>query len=230
MQVVKRIARYVTANINALLDQAEDPERMAKQLIRDIEESIAEVRRETVRAVARQKQLEKQIEVAAAAMRDFEDKAKLALSCGEEALAREAIRKKLQMAQLQATTEQEIGGARDLAARMKSDLARLEDQVQVARRKRDELVRRRQAAAAQLRTQEAARRSTEAIRQVATAAASSAFADTGLDVYEASVLGLEAQAEAERELLDDVALAGPALQKLADDAAIDAELRRLKGT
>ena len=64
MSVFGRISKLISANINSLLDQAEDPELMVKQLIRDMEESIIELRRETVRAVARQKQLEKQIQAA----------------------------------------------------------------------------------------------------------------------------------------------------------------------
>ncbi|MCA9436937.1 MAG: PspA/IM30 family protein, partial [Candidatus Omnitrophica bacterium] len=61
MNLIERISRLISANINHLLDQAEDPELMVKQMIRDMEGSIVELRRETVRGVARVKQIEKQI-------------------------------------------------------------------------------------------------------------------------------------------------------------------------
>jgi phage shock protein A len=229
MQVMKRISRFLTANINSLLDQAEDPEKMVKQLIRDMEESIAEVRREAVRAVARQKQLEKQIDTATSTSNDLEDKARLALSKNNEELARDAVRKKLQTMRTRQTLEKELGGARDLAARLKSNLAELEDQVQVARRKRDELIRRKQAASAQLRTQEAARRSAESLRHAASSVASIAGNGETLDSYESDVVELEAQAEAEREVLDSQIEKALDLQKMAEDDAVEQELRRLKG-
>ena len=65
------------------------------QLIRDMEGSIIELRRETVRAVAREKQLQKQIAASKELVEDLEEKAKLALVKGEEDLAREVLAKKI---------------------------------------------------------------------------------------------------------------------------------------
>lgn len=229
MQLMKRISRFVSANINSLLDEAEDPEKMVKQLIRDMEESIAEVRRATVRAVARHKHLEKQIESAAATAAGMEERARLALSRGEDDLARQAVRRRLQAVGTGANLAREAEGAAELAAQLKADLVRLEDQVQAARRKRDELIRRSQAAAAQRTTQEAARRSTESLRQASSAVGALAASDSSLGALEDDVARREAEAEAERELLAERVDDDRELDRLAEEHAVEQELRRLRG-
>jgi phage shock protein A len=74
MNLLERISNLITANINYLLDKAEDPEVMVKQLIRDMEGSIIELRRETVRAVAREKQIQKQIKASVDLIEELEGK------------------------------------------------------------------------------------------------------------------------------------------------------------
>jgi len=228
MHVMKRLSRFVTANINHLLDQAEDPEATVKQMILDIEESIAEVRRATVRAVAHQKQIEKQLEAARAAAPDLEGKARLALARGEEELARQAVRRKLQAERAEQSLGRELEGARAAAAQLKLDLGRLEDQVQIARRRRDELFRRRQAAAAQLGAQQAARRSAESLRDAAAAVAGLQGSGAALASYEAGVLEIESQAEAERDVLLERIDPDLALEKMAEEHAVEQELQRLR--
>jgi phage shock protein A len=228
MPLLKRISQLVAANINHLLDQAEDPELMVKQLIRDMEESIVEVRRETVRAVARQKQLEKQIAAASELNGDLEEKAKLALAKGDEALARQVVAKKLQTARTRESLEKEQHDASELAVQLKSDLSRLEDQVQVARRKRDELIRRKRAAEAQQRTQEASRRSSEALRAASSSVSQLQASADAFDSYETEIQRMEAEAEAEKEVLNAQIEKELDLQKFEEESAIDQELARLK--
>ena len=62
MKLLERASKLLKANINHMLDAAEDPEVMIKDLIREMDESVAELRRETVNAVARQKQLENKVQ------------------------------------------------------------------------------------------------------------------------------------------------------------------------
>lgn len=225
MNVIKRIQRLIAANVNALLDQAEDPEVMVRQIIREMEESIIELRRETVRAVARHKQLQRQVSATRELVADLEGKARLALARNDEALAREAVARKLHTARAVEVLEQEQAAADQAAAQLKTDLARLEDQVQVARRRRDDLVRRQRAAEAQQRTQAAARRTADALA----AASGSLSASSGsLDAYAAEIARDEAEVEAEREMLTEALEKELALQRLAEEDAIDNELRRLR--
>lgn len=227
MNLLDRISRLVTANINHLLDKAEDPEVMIKQLIRDMEQNIIEMRRETVRAVARQKQLEKQIEAAREHLAELESNAALALSKGDEILARKAVGKKLNTAKAKDLMEKELIAATRTAEELKAELSRLEDRVQEARRKKEELIARNRAANAQLRTQEALQRSADTIESMATSFTEMPPYDP-MALMQESVLRAEAEAEAMREMLHQDIQKELDLQQLAEEHAIDEEIERLK--
>lgn len=228
MRLLKRISELVTANINHLLDQAEDPEVMVKQIIRDMEESIIELRRETVRALAHQKQIEKQIQAASDLVKDLESKAKHALKSKEDELARDIIVKKLQAEKKRAALEKELPDARDTVAQLKTELSKLEDRVQEARRKKEELIRRKRAAQSKLRIHNAARKSTE-ILTTATGTISK-FNDSikNLESYEEAILNLEAESEAAEELLKAGTQNELDLDKHEKKQAIEKELERLR--
>jgi phage shock protein A len=228
MSIFKRISKLVTANINHMLDEAEDPEVLVKQLIRDMEESIIELRRETVRAVAREKQVAKQIHVTTEAIAELETKASFALDKDDEDLARQLLAKKQQSEKARETLEKELAGAKELAEQLKADLSRLEDQVQVARRKKEELIRRQRAAEAQKRTQEAARKSMQSVSAATASVTQFSESAGGIDSYEAAISQLEAEAEAERELLDDSIKKELDLQQAMEDRSVEEELKRLK--
>jgi phage shock protein A len=228
MSVFGRISRLISANINHLLDQAEDPELMVKQLIRDMEESIIELRRETVRAVARQKQLEKQIQAAGDLAQDLEQKAGLALGKQDEDLARKALGRKLHTERTREALVRELEGATGMADRLKADLARLEDQAQVARRKRDELIRRKRAADSELRTREAARRSAATLNAATDSISRLTQTGQAFESYAEQISQMEAEAEAAHEVLDSAIERELDLQKLTEDNAIEEELDRLR--
>lgn len=227
MNLLERISRLVTANINHLLDKAEDPEVMIKQLIRDMEQNIIEMRRETVRAVARQKQLQKQIDAADELLVELEESATIALKKGEETLARRAIGNKLNTAKAKDLMEKELAAATHAAEELKTELSRLEDRVQDARRKKEELIARNRAAAAQLRSQEAIQRSSAALDSMANTFTEFPSFDP-MSLMQESVLKAEAEAEAMREVLHQDIQKELDLQRLAEEHAIDEELERLK--
>lgn len=200
MNILQRISKLISANVNHMLDAAEDPEVMVKQLIRDMEESIIELRRETVKAIGQQKQLEKKIEMTRGQAEVLEKKAAAALESGDEEFARKIITKKLELDNRVSGLETEIETATALAEKMKENLDKLEDQVQIARRKKEELIRRKLAADAQMRTQQALKKSREAMGSI-----SSSIGDLdsiqALESYEDKILQMEAEAEASEELL-----------------------------
>jgi len=228
MNFIERISRLISANINHLLDEAEDPETMVKQMIRDMEGSIIELRRETVRGVARVKQLEKQIATSLATAEELEKIAKAALKKKDEERARSVLSKRLNTVKTQETLERELVNAREVADRLKSDLARLEDQVQSARRKKEELVRRKSLAEADLRSQKAKRKSTDLVQATTESLAGGILGESRMAEYEEQIHLLEAMAETERDLLKDDIRKELDLQKMSEDAAIDEEMERLK--
>lgn len=94
MGILDRFSRVIKSNVNSILDGAEDPEKMIKQTITEMEESIRQGRKEIVTAMANEKMIAKKQEEALRKAKDWESKAMLALKSGDESLAREALRRK----------------------------------------------------------------------------------------------------------------------------------------
>ncbi len=230
MNILQRISKLISANVNHMLDAAEDPEVMVKQLIRDMEESIIELRRETVKAIGQQKQLEKKIEMTRGQAEVLEKKAAAALESGDEEFARQIITKKLELDNRVSALETEVETAAALAEKMKENLDKLEDQVQTARRKKEELIRRKLAADAQMRTQSALKKSQEAMGSI-----SSSISDLdsikALESYEEKIMQMEAEAEASEELLKLESTGKEKdidLEKVMKDKSVEDALAQLK--
>ncbi|MGH1362500.1 MAG: PspA/IM30 family protein [Calditrichia bacterium] len=228
MNIFQRISKLLSANINHVLDKAEDPEVMVKQIIRDMEESIIELRRETVKAIGQQKQLEKQLHAAEDLSNDLEEKAGAALASGKEDVAREILAKRFEREEAIDTLKNDHKSAELLASQLKGDLFKLEDQVQIARRKKEELIRRKRSAEAQLRTQHALQKSRDAFNAL-TGSISDINTHGGdqIESYEQDIMQLEAEAEAAQEMMD-MQSSDIDLRKLAKDKAIEDELEKLK--
>jgi phage shock protein A len=182
MRLLQRISGLMTANIDHLLDQVEDPELTITQLICDMEESIVDLRRETVTAVARQSRLRKQLFAAEESTKGVELQATLALQRGDERGARQILGRRIGALKTRDALEEQLAEASGLSARLVAGLIRMEDRAQLARRKRDELVRRRR------------RTEAERLRHLLRGPGSGAF-----DGFTETVSALEIEAEATRE-------------------------------
>jgi phage shock protein A len=182
----------MTADIDHVLDQVDDPELTITQLISDIEESIVDLRRETVTAVARQSRLRKQLFAAEEASKGVELQATLAVQRGDDREARQILGRKIGALKTRDALEVELAEASGQSARLVAGLIRMEDQAQLARRKRDELVRRRRTAGAE-------RRSGHSHPWIGSGA---------FDGYAETVSALEIEAEATREPRKDRSPAG----------------------
>ncbi len=228
MNIFQRISKLVEANINNLLDKAEDPEVMVRQLIREMEESIIELRRETVKSIGAKKHLEKKIQLAHDRESEFEKKAALALESGKETLARDLLSKKLASDKARNHLEEELKTATYLAEKIKEDLIKLEDQVQIARRKKEEIIRRKLAAERHLRSTEALQKSRNALDTITGTSINEDGHINAIESYKDKVLMMEAEAEAAEELLNPGKDEAAELEKLMQKKAVDSELARLK--
>jgi phage shock protein A len=94
MGILDRLGRVIKANVNSVLDGAEDPEKVVGHTITEMESSVRQGRKELVSAMASEKMLAKKQEDSLKKARDWESKALLALKAGDEDLAREALRRK----------------------------------------------------------------------------------------------------------------------------------------
>ena len=95
MGIFARIGDILKSNINDLLDKAEDPEKMVKQIIIDMQQELNKSTQALGKAMAAERTAKNQYEAAAAKSADWEAKAKTALTSGDEALAKKALESKV---------------------------------------------------------------------------------------------------------------------------------------
>ncbi len=215
MSIFNKISDILKANINDLLDRAEDPEKMVKQIIIDMEEQVRDATEALGQAMASEKQAYAQLENAKRNSKEWEDKAKLAINAGNEELARKALTSKVEVDKnvqaLQASYDQIAAQTSELRSRVEVLRQKLEE----ARQRQNMLIARAKMA--------------EATENVATAMTNTDpnSALSKLDKMERKVADKEARAEAFAEMSGETVFAKDEFAELETNQAVDAELQRL---
>ena len=169
--ILGRIGQLMRANINAMLDGAEDPERMLDQLVRDFTNNIAEAEEAVAQTVGNLRLLEEDQQEAQQALSDWGSKAQAAARKADEArssgntaeisrfeeLAKIAIRRQISFESQTKTFESQIAQQTELTESLKDGLNKLRAKREELVQKRDELVSRAKMASAQRQVQEAVR-------------------------------------------------------------------------
>jgi phage shock protein A len=135
MGIFSRLTDIVNANISALLDRAEDPEKMVKLMIQEMEDTLVEVRSTAVRTITEKKEVQRRLEQLAAAEADWAEKAEFAISKGRDDLAKGALLAKRKLAETRKTLEGEVKAVDEAMARHDEDLARLQAKLGEAKAK-----------------------------------------------------------------------------------------------
>ena len=218
MAIFERIADILQANINDLIDKAEDPVKMVKQLILEMEGDVDEATQALGQAMGSQKLAAKELADAKAKVADWEDKAKLALRNGDEGLARKALDAKVGLDEQVAALQGSYDGITE-------QVDKLKDQVQTLKMKLEEARSRQNVLIARAKMAEASAGVAESISSVDT---DSAFAK--LDKLERKIVEQESVAEAMTEIgAADAVATEKTFDEMAHNAAVDDELARLKG-
>jgi len=151
MGVFSRLTDIVNSNINAMLDKAEDPEKIVRLIIQEMEDTLVEVRARAARAIADKKEIERRRAEFELRAREWESKAELAIAKGRDDLARGAIaakRKALEMVDLFGKEREAIDKSLEKA---NDDLEKLQAKLKEAKAKQRSLEIRRSAAEGTLR-------------------------------------------------------------------------------
>jgi len=140
MGIFSRLSDIMNANINALLDRAEDPEKMVKLMIQEMEDTLVEVRSAAVRTITDKKEIQRRLEQLTAAEADWSEKAEFAISKGRDDLAKGALLAKRKLAETAKMLEGELKAVEEAMARHDEDLARLQSKLAEAKAKEKALM------------------------------------------------------------------------------------------
>jgi len=142
MGIFSRTRDIIAANVTDLLDRAEDPAKMIRMIIMEMEETLVEVRAGAARTIADQKEMRRAIIRAEAAQLSWAEKAELALSKGREDLAKAALVEKGKATAFVHQTRVEVAGLDDSLSLNEADIAKLEAKLREARTRQNAILNR----------------------------------------------------------------------------------------
>ena len=150
MGIFSRLSDIVNSNINALLDKAEDPEKIIRLIIQEMEDTLVEVRSDAVRIIADRKEAERQIARLTAERDDWEAKAELAINKGREDLARAALVAKTRVSEAVDSEAKHLDEINKGLEQQGEDIARLQAKLDDARKREALMISRHKTATSRL--------------------------------------------------------------------------------
>ena len=127
MGIFTRFRDIVSANINTMLDNAEDPEKMIRLMIREMEDTLVEIKTSCAGVMANCKTVQRQVSDSRAREKDWQQKAELAVSKGRDDLAREALMEKRRYVSRKESLENESVELDGLVEEYQDDIRQLEN-------------------------------------------------------------------------------------------------------
>ena len=215
MGLFDRISRVVRANVNDMVNKAEDPEKVLEQSILDMQEDMVQLRQAVASAIATQKRSQQQYNQAQSQANQWQSRAQLALQKGDENLAREALQRKKTHVETATTIKTALDNQTAQVDTLKRNLTALESKISEAKAKKDMLKARMTAA----RTQEQLNNTMGSLN---TSGALAAF-----DRMEEKVLQMEARSQATAELAGGSGLEEQ-FRQLEAGSDVDDELAAMK--
>ena len=216
MGIFSRMTDIINSNLNSLLDQAEDPEKMIRLIIQEMEDTLVEVRSSSARVLADRKTAARRLEQVELEASGWEEKAKLAISKGREDLARAALQEKRSIEEEVVVVAAELTATDEHIAQLNNEVAQLQQKLTDAKAKQKALIMRSTTVESRIKVK----------RQVHREALDTAFAR--FEHFERRMDTLESQLESMdvgRDVPPDLAVEISALEE--DDRITD-ELERLK--
>ncbi len=213
MSIFTRMSDIINSNINSLLDKAEDPEKMVRLIIQEMEEALVEVRSTSARAIADKKELARRQEFLANEAAEWERKAEVAIGRGRDDLAKGAIAERNKAQETSEALGRDLDIIDQSLAKLNEDVGVLQAKIKDAKARRNAIVMRGKTAQTRLGVK----------RQLNDHNIDDAM--QRFENYERKMDDLEGQIEAydmgQRTLADEIS-------ELETDDAIDADLAELK--
>ena len=214
MGIFTRFADIVNSNLNAMLDGAENPEKMLHLIIQEMEHTLVEVRSSSAKTIAQKKELRRRIADKSAMATNWQEKAELAVSKGRDDLAKAALVEKQNIEQAIVAEETELQQLEVALEKLNEDVRRLQEKLNEARSRRKTYALRQKTATSRIKVKS----------QLNSHAIDDAF--TKFEVFEQKMDRLEAEVEAfdlgKGKTLSDQ------IDDLVVDEAIEADLDELK--
>jgi len=151
MGVFTRFADIINANINSLLDEAEDPEKMVLLITQEMEETLVQVRSTSAKYIADKKEISKRLQWLREEADQWEHKAELAIKKGREDLARAALREKASANEAVDVLQQDLDQIEQNLCKLQGDTGILQEKLKEARTRQRALILRGQTASSRLR-------------------------------------------------------------------------------
>jgi phage shock protein A len=126
MGIFSRLADIVNSNINAILDRAEDPEKIIRLIIQEMEDTLVEVRSGAVRTIAERKEMERRLDAMRREHDEWQHRAELALTRGREDLAKGALGAKARLADAIGREDHQLRLLADALDKQNEDIAKLQ--------------------------------------------------------------------------------------------------------
>lgn len=215
MGMFSRMSDIVQANINAMLDKAEDPEKVIRLIIQEMEETLVEIRSVAAKNLAEQKQIDRKVAQLEKQTAMWQSKAQLAVDKGRDDLARAALNEKHQADTKVAEATAAKRQLDELISTIQEDTARLQAKLSEARSKQKSLAARKQNSTVRLHA-----------KQVSNSDAVTNAVDR-FEQYENRVEALEAQVDA-FEIVPSASSLEQEFATLEKNESIEAELEKLK--
>jgi phage shock protein A len=155
MGIFSRTRDIIAANVTDLLDKAEDPAKMIRMIILEMEETLVEVRASAARTIADQKEMRRHIAKLEGLQASWTEKAQLALSKDREDLAKAALVEKRKATDMAEQLSHEIAVLDESLSASEEDIAKLQAKLREARARQNSLVTRMESAQNRLRVREA---------------------------------------------------------------------------
>ena len=213
MGIFSRFTDIINSNINNLLDKAEDPAKMVRLIIQEMEDTLVEVRSSSAKTLADKKDLARQAMRFEKDEQLWQEKAELALSKGREDLARAALIEKKKCGENAASLVDELGHVDEHIAKLQSEISQLQEKLADAKSRQKAIIMREQTATSRLKVK----------RKIDSGRVNDAL--SRFDSYERKIEDIESQVESldlgSKSLADEIS-------DLESDQNIDDELAQLK--